>query len=593
MLRWRVPSQNQAGLPLGRGARALVAALLGFALFATPWYILAGRTLILDAAAANRRAILRNLLAGPGPFAPQDYLAAGDRLALAVVLSALVLAGVVALAPIAYRPLSRLCDGWLRLPLGRWRGLWLLAGLAPVAVFLVWLAAGVLDAFPNSGDEACYLYQAETFASGRVANTPHALQPFFTANHIRAAGGRLFSVFPPGWPAVLVLALGTGVPAWIVNPLLGVALLGVAFVLARRQHGVRVAVASTAILAVSPFFLFNAASYFSHTLCTLAILAYAYCGHRALDERRLAWAAAAAACLGVAALTRNYTAALCAVPFAVALARRGRFGWQALAVCIVAGLPFVAMTLAYNAATMGGALTMAQYEGESYARLWFPDGWLGRALEVTGAHLGRFVLWTPPALLGVWVWAWVTGRLAARSFSDYLFPVLVAGYFVYVDRGGNQYGPRFYHEAFPFVVIAVAAVLFRESRYEDKARSGRWAFHLMAASVVACLPLLGLHARDQARVVFDRAEPFRMAEQRALRRAVVFLATGSGWTRPMAQADLTRNDPDFGDPVLFVHDRGAENARLMARYPGWSFWRYRVDPRSHAGVLEPLSRGMR
>lgn len=589
-----MPAQlNPSGLPLGRGARALAAGVVGFAALASAWYVLAGRTLILEAAAANRRAVLRNLLAGPGPFAPQDYLAAGDRLAVALGLAAFAVACVIALAPVAYRPLGRMYDRWQRSPLGRWRALWPLAVLALVAVVLVWLAVGVLDAFPNSGDEACYLYQAETFASGRIVNTPHALQPFFTANHIRAAGGRLFSVFPPGWPAVLVLALETGVPSWVVNPFLGLGLLAMAFVLARRQHGARVAVASTVILAVSPFFLFNAASYFSHTLCTLAILTYAYCGHRALDERRLSWAAAAAASLGIAALTRNYTAALCAVPFAVALVRRGRFGWQALAVCVVAGLPFVATTLAYNAATMGSPLTMAQYEGASYTRLWFPDGWLGRATEITSAHLGRFLLWTPPALLGIWTWACVTGRLAARSFSDYLFPVLVAGYFIYVDRGGNQYGPRFYHEAFPFVVIAVAAVLFRESRYEDKSRGGRWAFHLMAASVVACLPLLALHARDQARVVFDRAEPFRMAEQRALRRAVVFLATGSGWTRPMAPADLTRNDPDFDDAVLFVHDRGAENARLMARYPGWSFWRYRVDPRSHAGVLEPLGRTRR
>lgn len=566
--------------------------MLGLAALASTWYVLAGRALILEAAATNRRGILRNLQAGPGPFTAQDYLAAGDRLVVAVVLAVVAIAAVVALAPVADRYLARLYDGWLRAPQTRWRARWF-AMLVPVALLLVWLATGVLDAFPNSGDEACYLYQAETFAAGRVTNTPHALQAFFTSNHIRVAGGRLFSVFPPGWPAVLVVAIETGVPAWVVNPLLGLGLLLMAFILARRQHGPRVAMASVAILAVSPFFLFNAASYFSHTLCTLAVLAYAYCGHRALDERRLAWAAAAAACLGVAALTRNYTAALCAVPFAVALARRGRFGLQALAVCVAAGLPFVAATLAYNAATMGDPLTMAQHEGERYARLWFADGWLGRAVEVTSAHVGRFLLWTPPALLGVWAWAWVSGRAAPRSFTDYIFPVCIAGYFVYLDRGGNQYGPRFYHEAFPFVVIAVAAVLFRERRYADKPRADRWAFHLMAASVVACLPLLALQVRDQARVVFDRAEPFRMVEQRALRRAVVFLATGSGWARPMAPADLTRNDPDFGDAVLFAHDRGPENTRLMARYPGWSFWRYRVDARSHKGVLEPLGRGAR
>lgn len=571
----------------------LIGALLGSAALVSTWYVLAGRSLVLDAVAANRRAILRNLLSGSGPFTAMDYLGAGDRLVIAAVTAAVIVAAVVALGPAADSALGRFYDFLQRLLRTRPRARWMFAALLPVGLALAWLAAGVLGAFPNSGDEACYLYQAETFANGRVSNVPHALQPFFTANHIRETGGRLFSVFPPGWPAVLVLAVETGFPVWVVNPILGLGLLATVFVLARRLYDERVAVVAAAMVAVSPFFLFNAASYFAHTFCTVAILAYAYFGQRALDERRLGWAAAAAACLGLGVLTRNYTTVLCAVPLGAALARRGRFGWRALAVCLVAGLPFVAVALAYNDATMGAPLVLPLQGIETYERQWFPAGWLGRAIEVTGGHLGRFVLWTPPALLGVYAWTWRTRHGGTRSFTDYIFPVLAAGYFFYINRGGNQYGPRFYHEAFPFVVIAVAAALFRERRYEDKSQSGRWAFHLMAASVVVCLPLLALHARDQARVVFDRSEPFRMAEQRALRRAVIFLATGSGWTRPMAPADLTRNDPDFGDPVLFVHDRGADNVRLMARYPGWSFWRYRFDQVARQGVLERLVRAAR
>ena len=46
----------------------------------------------------------------------------------------------------------------------------------------------------------------------------------------------------------------------------------------------------------------------------------------------------------------------------------------------------------------------------------------------------------------------------------------------------------------------------------------------------------------------------------------------------MGARDLTRNDPDWAGPVLWAHDRGADNARLLRRYPDRAAWRYVFDP---------------
>jgi hypothetical protein len=556
------------------------------------WYVAAGHQFVANAFAGGERAVLRNLLAGEGPFALTDYVAAADACASGAVglgwlLAAVLIAGRYADSMTArlYRATLAAADWAVR----HSRAAGAVAALA-AACGLAWIAVGVLQRFPNSGDEYCYLYQAGTFARGRVANTPHPLQEFFGVYHVRQVEGRLFSVFPPGWPAVLAAALALRVPTWLVNPLLGAALLWLTFLTGRRIAGDRVAAVSAGVVALSPFFVFNSASFFAHTGCAVLVLGYAYAGLRALEDRRAGWAAAAGAMLGAALLTRNYTAVWCAVPFGIALARRGRFGLLALMACAAAAFPFALVALWYNGATMGQFFAPAMGGGfEAYDDRWFPPGWIGRAVEITGGHMLAFMAWTPPALLGLYLWTWRSApRGQPRRFTDFIVPAVVLGYFIYVDRGGNGYGPRYYFEAFPFVVLAVTARVLQQPRYEDKGAGDRWAFYLLAVSVAACLPMLAWHARIEARVVAERREPYRLVAERGLERAIVFVAGPAGWTRPMGERDLTRNGPDLAGPVLYVHDRGPENERLMAMYPDRTAWRYRFDRLARRGTLEPL-----
>jgi hypothetical protein len=555
-------------------------------------YTTFGHQSVAAAVAQGTRPILRLLLTGGGPFTLPDYQAAADRLVVTSIITLAAIGCALAFWPVADRRMPALYQ-WVRglgVSCGVRRRPVLLAGSVLALLVLISTAWWVLDAFPNSGDEYCYTYQAETFALGRVANPPHAQQPFFDANHIRQVDGRVFSVFPPGWPAVLALALAGGVPLWLVNPLLGVLTLWLTFLVGRRLYDDRVAAAAAVVLAVSPFFLFTSASFFAHSLCALLVLAYAYSGLRALATSSLWWAAGAGAALGAAVLTRSYTAVLCGIPFAAVLLRRGRPGWFLLCATAIGGLPFVLIGAAYNDATMGHPLAIASSGLPDYDRFWFPDGWVGRAVSITAERLGSFVAWTPPVLLILFPAAWrANARASGFRFTDAIVPAMVAGYFIYVNRGGNQYGPRFYYEALPFVVLAVMAFVMREPRYEDKSPGRRLAWYACVISVLACVPLAWAHARTEATVVDERAEPFTLVEAQHVDNAVVFLASGSGWVRPMGLRDLTRNDPERGDPVLFVRDAGAENVRLMRAFPRRQYFRYRFDPISRRGSLSRLA----
>ena len=558
------------------------------------WYGADGHRAVAEAVARGDQSILRNLLTGDGPFTPADYIAAADHATWAVqgVLLGTVLALLV--GRLGHRLWGPLYDATIRALDRAASARWAVRAAAGAILVLVlaWIAVSVLQRFPNSGDEFCYLYQAETFALGRVTNAAHPLQEFFGFHHVRQVGDRVFSVFPPGWPAVLAAALLTGMPTWLVNPVLGAVLVWLTWTVARRLTTARSAVAAAAVVAVSPFFLFNSASFFAHTWCAILILAYAYAGIRAIDGSRVGWAGAAGAALGMALVARNYTAVWCAAPFAIALLRRGRPGWRALAATAAAGAPFVLLALWYADATMGSPFAQAMGGGfEAYDDRWFPRGWVGRGLEITAGHLVNFLRWTPPALLAIYAWTWRPrrgGQGPPPHFVDGIFPALVLGYFIYVDRGGNSYGPRYYFEAFPFVAIAVAARVFASDRAANQSPSERWAFYLLAASVAACLPIGLALGRAESAVITERTEPYRLAAERVRPPAVVFVASGAGWLRPMGARDLTRNDPDWTAPVLWAHDRGPENARLMGRYPDRAAWRYVFDPRARTGRIEAI-----
>jgi hypothetical protein len=556
------------------------------------WYLAVARSAVVEAYGHPGRWVIKNLLAGQAAVTLQDYLDVADQWAwsLGIALGALALVlwawrFAEPLMPALYRLVLAACDGVL----ARRRLAFVLGGTLVLAV-LAAMAVFVLQDFPNSGDEYCYLYEAETFAGGHTWNPAHPLQEFFEFTWVRQMDGRVFAIFPPGWPAVLAAARLAHVPTWLVNPVMGWLSLVLVFLLGRRLYGERAAIVAVVSVFASSFFLFNSASYFSHTFCSVQILALAYFGTRAVDDERLEFAALAGAAAGATLLTRNYSAVWCVLPFAVALVRRRRFGWKALAAAGASGIPFVLIYLAYNASTTGHPLvtglsgTFGQFDQQ-----FFPNGWMARALENLGGRILATIGWTPPALLGLYIWWWVTTPRSRWRFAEFIFPCLVFGYFIYMDRGGNRYGPRFYYDAFPLMAMAASSVVVREASYLEKRLSGKFAFYLFAVSLAACLPLLAWHAREEAQIIWMRQEPFRLARQQNLDRAVVLVATRTGGPRAMAARDLTRNGTGFSGAVLFARDLGSENGRLMAYYPDRAFYRYRFDRGARQGMLEKIA----
>lgn len=491
----------------------------------------------------------------------------------------------------AYAAVMRLADRASERP-----GLSLGIVLPIVVLALVAINRWVLLGFANSGDEYAYLYQASTLAAGRLWNAAPPFTDAFTLNYIVFDGARAFSSFPVGWPLVIAAAMATGFPAWLVNPILGAATIVLTSMLGARLHGPRVGVIAAAVVGVSPFFLFNGASYFSHTFCGVLLLGAAYLASR--EDRTPAWVPFGIGFLvGWAILARYLTGVTCAIPIVLWLlrpdgspagtGRRGSVGRQ-LTFVACGGLVWVGVLAWYNAAFTGSPWQLTTLP--LTRSLWFRSGWYYRGLDIISTHLQRYATWTPPFLVALYVYYLSKApRELRRGWLDWVPVCMVVALYAYVERGGNQYGPRFHYEVYPFLAIFVAGNIFRTPALVSVAE--RRAFALLLVSVAVLPATFALHAATERRVIEERMDPFKTAERAGLQNAVVFMWGRVGTRRSIAVEDLTRNGIDPGGAVLFAVDRSPAANCLVAAGLGRTPYAYEWDHQGATSVLTRISCG--
>jgi hypothetical protein len=458
-----------------------------------------------------------------------------------------------------------------------------IATIILVSLLIIFIAFIILQQFPNSSDEYVYLYQAETLKEGTLYRQAHPLKESFIFNHIAVKDGISVGRFPVGWPLILAIFLFLGVPAAMVNPILGAATLIVFYNFAKRLYGYRIALWSLVVFACSAFFLFNSASFFSHASCCLETLVFVYCIYLYLDKKNIAYGLLAGLALGLIMLIRYYTAVLLFLPFFIILLYRYKFSAFYLFVLIGLGaLPCLAGFLLYNYEITGNPLTPVTVWGYKNEGLGFINGHTFlKGVEHIVRRFFMFSYWCAPALL-IFYFKFIFEKLRSKESrytvpEDYLFIIFLVGYFFYYEIGGNQYGPRFYYEAYPFLVLLVAnKVLSSESQIAK--------IFLYASVIVMIIRIPFISYREHA-IVDQRQDVFDLVRERHVSNAVILISSGTCDIRPMPGADLTRNDPYFKNDVLYALDKREWNTQLMAYYKHKHFYRYERQPDHENGRL--------
>jgi hypothetical protein len=192
-----------------------------------------------------------------------------------------------------------------------------------------------------------------------------------------------------------------------------------------------------------------------------------------------------------------------------------------------------------------------------------------------------FLYWCSPGLILLYV-IYLFRKIKDRADrflhpEDYAFVFLLGGYFFYYEIGGNQYGPRFLFEAFPFLVLFVIRKLFQFQH--------RWAIALLFAGAIYAVAKFPFITQREHRVIEDRLDVYRLAEKNKLHHAVVLIGSRVSVIRPMPIGDLTRNDVAFRNDVLYAFDIPGRNKELFAYYPQREFYRYVREPNNPRGRL--------
>jgi hypothetical protein len=461
-----------------------------------------------------------------------------------------------------------------------------------LSLVIVW----VLRAFPNSGDEYAFLWLGRTFLAGRLWNPLPPIPDLFIVAQTGFSGARWITLYNPGWPALLAGGMAAGLPAWLICPLAGGALLVFAALLGHRRGGPLGGVLAPAVIAASPFFLFNAASYFAHVPAAAAGLLFCWRASLFLGRPQLGGALLCGAALGVLGLIRAVDAAIFALPFAAEFLWRARSRHYRLAPAIVlAGMPFLAALMGYYWLTIGVVVPIFPNVAQSVkfgAATAADHGGLGLVLPRLLLALSRLVAlaeWSSPLFVLAAGAAFVAlTRRRRLSFVDLVFPIFVVAYLLVPYDGGNQYGPRYYFEGFPCLVLTLVAGLV--PLLQDKLRPQRAAFGWVAlvAHGAICAIVLAFLCSGMRRVIDQRMDLYDQVRARHLHDAVVVVRSGTSDIYKMYPPDLVRDGIDARGDVLYVLDVPAQMPELQHLYPGRRFYVYeRADDRA-TGILRPL-----
>lgn len=517
-------------------------------------------------------------------------------------LARVVFVGVVLLA--CYPICSRMADGRSRLAsivdttarlLDRQRNLqWLL----PVCFALTLAALLALRAFPNSGDEYNYIYQAETFLAGRLWNPLPEAFDLFRFSHIFMQDGKWVSQYPPGWAALLGAGHSLGLPYWLMNPLLGVVLLALTYRVAAARGGVVAASLAALLVGLSIYFLFNAASYFPHI--SVAIFGVAFCA--AAENFRQAPRVIAALSMGVfiglIGLSRPFDAVLFALPYAATILVRLRLVHLKYGLFAALGvLPFLAAILVYNGAVTGSALLPVTSWGYPELKLGileavYPNGEVVTLADRARHTLSRLYLmaeWTSPVFLILFGSSFAhLWRQRALVPADWMIFVFLLGYLMFPGHGGLQYGPRYYFEAYPLMAITVGTAVADWLRRDATERTARFATALVAAHIVLAIAAMPPFMRAMHAIVTERMDLYNLVAREKLRKAVVVVEAATGRLDPMGPFDLTRNGIELNGEVIYALAGRDWETRLKALYPSRQIYVYRREADAVSGRLDPV-----
>lgn len=347
---------------------------------------------------------------------------------------------------------------------------WFLAAVF-LTYFLIAFAVNqaVLLDFPLSNDEFAYLYQADILAEGKLYAESPPMPDFFKFTGI-IFNHKTYSKYTIGWPLLLALAGMAGLRSFTA-PFLAAGSLVLLYLILKRLHSPTAGIIGVFLAAVSPFFLFQGASYYPHIAAGFFALLLIYSLLQMRQTKSAFYQVLCAVSVIMLLQVRPGDAGVVIMglaPFTFYLFyKKNRLKTPFLNTMFVI-LSFcvgVAILMLVNRIQTGDPFLFAFMRHGPHEKWGF--GTMGHGalrglwnLFVTIVHGG---MWTAPFTLLFAVAAALGARWKIRLV---LIPVLGSAlfYFFYYAVGSVGFGPRYYFTAYVVLLIpaAAGAVCFRD-----------------------------------------------------------------------------------------------------------------------------------
>ncbi len=382
------------------------------------------------------------------------------------------------------------------------------------AVWVTVAAAGfsffAYERHPHIPDEVAYLYQARLFADGAMTAPAPLVPEAFSFYLMQFDGAQWYAAPPVGWPLMLALGVKLGVP-WLVNPVLGGLNLLLVYYVCGRLYSRSIARLVILLLCASPWYVFMAMNFMTHTFTLTCALAAAAGLIRSRETHHARWAWVAGLALGLLSLIRPLEGllgagliGLWAIGLGGQRLRAGSLAGLIAGTVLVGGL-----VLPYNYALTGSATTFPinAYTDERFgpnanAYGFGPERGMGWPIDPNLGHTpvdGLINANLNVFSLNIELFGWSTGSLllvavllfsGAFHKSDFLMLAWMAAIFVffffYYFSGGPDFGARYWY----LMIVPLAALTARGAQSLQGRLAASPAGHLAATRVLVAVGLL-------------------------------------------------------------------------------------------------------
>lgn len=341
--------------------------------------------------------------------------------------------------------------------------------LTLVFFFLLFINFYYLEGIPHVPDSAAYLFMAKMFATGHIIMPiPVSPEHFnFFPGILSIDNGKWLFQYPFGHPLLLAIGIFIGIPN-IIPPLVGTLFVLILYLIAKEVFDRKTALFALILPILSPFFLENASSFMSHNTAAFYLVLSLYFSIRFYKSKNVWHALLSGLFVGLLFNTRPLTA----LPFillnsSILFFYKNSRQMHSFVLFLTGLFPLLFLWLIYNYISTGNPLA-SQYYLQNRGMLPFENPTLFLAslqkhIENVKILLQSFgpMAFNWPKLI-TYGFLFIPFALRRNTFWDHIFFIglltLPLTYFFY-DGTFIMYGPRFWYEILPFVILLSARSL--------------------------------------------------------------------------------------------------------------------------------------